>query len=187
MLALTVCPCSEIGSLLFSTHTIMIWILRPMRPFATFLEVPSSQASLYTLLHSGNEQKFSMCRYFPSRVTIKESSIAKIGSICRRVYRIFSHAYFHHRALFDLYEVRARRCDSISARNTNIRCVCTERDAFMPPLHRLCNTLQSHGRRTSDRTHWPATGGLVNGAVTSLRIMFNTSPSESALVHAILF
>jgi len=44
-------------------------------------------------------------RYFPSRITIKESSIAKIGSVCRRIYRIFSHAYFHHRALFDLFEV----------------------------------------------------------------------------------
>uniref|UniRef100_A0A7E4W065 MOB-like protein phocein n=1 Tax=Panagrellus redivivus TaxID=6233 RepID=A0A7E4W065_PANRE len=43
-------------------------------------------------------------RYFPSRVRIKESSIAKIGSICRRVYRIFSHAYFHHRQIFDSFE-----------------------------------------------------------------------------------
>ena len=36
-------------------------------------------------------------KYFPSRVSIKESSVAKLGSVCRRVYRIFSHAYFHHR------------------------------------------------------------------------------------------
>ena len=27
----------------------------------------------------------------------QESSVAKLGSVCRRVYRIFSHAYFHHR------------------------------------------------------------------------------------------
>ena len=38
-------------------------------------------------------------------VSIKETSVAKLGSVCRRVYRIFSHAYFHHRALFDEYEV----------------------------------------------------------------------------------
>ena len=44
-------------------------------------------------------------KYFPSRVSIKESSVAKLGSVCRRVYRIFSHAYFHHRSLFDEYEV----------------------------------------------------------------------------------
>ena len=39
------------------------------------------------------------------RVSIKESSVAKLGSVCRRIYRIFSHAYFHHRQLFDDYEV----------------------------------------------------------------------------------
>ena len=45
-------------------------------------------------------------KYFPSRVSIKESSVAKLGSVCRRVYRIFSHAYFHHRQIFDDFEVR---------------------------------------------------------------------------------
>jgi hypothetical protein len=38
-------------------------------------------------------------------VSIKESSVAKLGSVCRRVYRIFSHAYFHHRTIFDEFEV----------------------------------------------------------------------------------
>ncbi len=28
-----------------------------------------------------------------------------LGSVCRRVYRIFSHAYYHHRDLFDEFEV----------------------------------------------------------------------------------
>jgi len=49
-------------------------------------------------------------KYFPSRVTIKESSIAKIGSVCRRVYRIFSHAYFHHKQLFDEFEGETHLC-----------------------------------------------------------------------------
>ncbi|XP_016120967.1 MOB-like protein phocein, partial [Sinocyclocheilus grahami] len=44
-------------------------------------------------------------KYFPSRVSIKDSSVAKLGSVCRRIYRIFSHAYFHHRQIFDKYEV----------------------------------------------------------------------------------
>lgn len=39
------------------------------------------------------------------RVSIKESSVAKLGSVCRRVYRIFSHAYFHHRSIYDEFEV----------------------------------------------------------------------------------
>jgi hypothetical protein len=36
--------------------------------------------------------------------------VAKLGSICRRVYRIFSHAYFHHRAIFDSFEARTHLC-----------------------------------------------------------------------------
>uniref|UniRef100_A0A915PVD1 Uncharacterized protein n=1 Tax=Setaria digitata TaxID=48799 RepID=A0A915PVD1_9BILA len=49
-------------------------------------------------------------KYFPSRVSIKESSIAKIGSVCRRIYRIFSHAYFHHPELFEKFEAETHLC-----------------------------------------------------------------------------
>ena len=49
-------------------------------------------------------------KYFPSRVSIKESSVAKLGSVCRRVYRIFSHAYFHHRSIFDSFEAATHLC-----------------------------------------------------------------------------
>ena len=49
-------------------------------------------------------------KYFPSRVTIKESSVAKLGSVCRRVYRIFSHAFFHHRPVFDQFESETHLC-----------------------------------------------------------------------------
>ncbi|KAJ8981684.1 hypothetical protein NQ317_017305 [Molorchus minor] len=43
-------------------------------------------------------------------VSIKESSVAKLGSVCRRVYRIFSHAYFHHRSIFDEFENETCLC-----------------------------------------------------------------------------
>merc|ERR1712083_209617 len=49
-------------------------------------------------------------KYFPSRVSIKESSVAKLGSVCRRVYRIFSHAYFHHRQIFEKFESETHLC-----------------------------------------------------------------------------
>ncbi|XP_055357916.1 MOB kinase activator-like 4 [Paramacrobiotus metropolitanus] len=49
-------------------------------------------------------------KYFPSRVDIKEQSIAKLPSTCRRVYRIFSHAYFHHRPIFDSFEEKTFLC-----------------------------------------------------------------------------
>ena len=53
-------------------------------------------------------------KYFPSRVSIKESSVAKLGSVCRRVYRIFSHAYFHHRQIFDDFEVRSSNLNHLN-------------------------------------------------------------------------
>jgi len=49
-------------------------------------------------------------KYFPSRVSIRESSLGKLGSVCRRVYRIFSHAYFHHKTLFDDFETSSHLC-----------------------------------------------------------------------------
>lgn len=47
---------------------------------------------------------------FIDRVSIKESSVTKLGSVCRRVYRIFSHAYFHHRRIFDEFEAETYLC-----------------------------------------------------------------------------
>lgn len=44
------------------------------------------------------------------RVSIKEASVGKLGSVCRRVYRIFSHAYFHHRRIFDDFEAETYLC-----------------------------------------------------------------------------
>lgn len=53
-------------------------------------------------------------KYFPSRVTIKESSLAKLGSVCRRLYRIFSHAYYHHHQVFDEFERESHLCKRFS-------------------------------------------------------------------------
>jgi len=47
---------------------------------------------------------------FVFRVSIRESSLGKLGSVCRRVYRIFSHAYFHHKTLFDEFEAESHLC-----------------------------------------------------------------------------
>lgn len=55
---------------------------------------------------------YELIRYlnFCCRISIKESSVAKLGSVCRRVYRIFSHAYFHHRTIFDEFENETFLC-----------------------------------------------------------------------------
>ena len=51
----------------------------------------------------------------PIRVNIKDSSVQKLASVCRRIYRIFSHAYFHHRPIYDEFEVaNLNHCHLIS-------------------------------------------------------------------------
>ncbi|KAF9436374.1 hypothetical protein BGZ76_004165 [Entomortierella beljakovae] len=41
---------------------------------------------------------------FPSRISVPEGSVKNFQSIARRLYRIFAHAYFHHRDIFDSFE-----------------------------------------------------------------------------------
>ena len=65
----------------------------------------------YTLhtLH-GAASLLNSNKHFPSRVSIKENSVQRLSSVARRVYRIFSHAYFHHRTLFDEFEGETYLC-----------------------------------------------------------------------------
>ncbi|ORZ14215.1 Mob1/phocein [Absidia repens] len=43
-------------------------------------------------------------KYFPSRISVPEPSLKHFQSIARRLYRIFAHAYFHHREIYELFE-----------------------------------------------------------------------------------
>ncbi|KAI9357067.1 Mob1/phocein [Zopfochytrium polystomum] len=47
-------------------------------------------------------------KYFPSRISILDSSMKHFQSIARRLYRIFAHAWFHHRDKFDEFENESR-------------------------------------------------------------------------------
>ncbi|KAM7537672.1 hypothetical protein Aperf_G00000060364 [Anoplocephala perfoliata] len=71
-------------------------------------ECPAINYTRHTL--DGAACLLNSSKYFPSRVTIRESSLAKLSSVCRRVYRIFSHAYYHHRSLFDQFEAETALC-----------------------------------------------------------------------------
>ena len=44
-------------------------------------------------------------KYFPSRMAIPNSSLKHFQSIARRLYRIFAHAWWHHRDVFEEFEV----------------------------------------------------------------------------------
>ena len=71
-------------------------------------ECPALDYTLHTL--HGASSLLNSNKHFPSRVSIKENSVQKLSSIARRVYRIFSHAYFHHRELFDDFEESTYLC-----------------------------------------------------------------------------
>jgi len=60
----------------------------------------SSKPCTHSFLSAYPDWVLYLCRN-----SIKDSSVQKLGSVCRRVYRIFSHAYFHHRPMFDEFEV----------------------------------------------------------------------------------
>ena len=47
---------------------------------------------------------------YPSRTSIKDTSIQKLGNICRRVYRLFAHAYYQHKKVYEEFESRTRLC-----------------------------------------------------------------------------
>ncbi|CAJ0952745.1 unnamed protein product, partial [Mesorhabditis belari] len=65
-------------------------------------------------------------KYFPSRINIKESSISKLGSVCRRIYRIFSHAYFHHKPLFEKFEAETALCKRFTVYVTRYNLIAKE-------------------------------------------------------------
>ncbi|KAJ6222739.1 hypothetical protein RDWZM_001284 [Blomia tropicalis] len=75
-------------------------------------ECPAIDYTRHTL--DGAAALLNSNKYFPSRVTIKESSVAKLGSVCRRVYRIFSHAYYHHKTIYDEFEAIHYLCKRFS-------------------------------------------------------------------------
>lgn len=75
-------------------------------------ECPAIDYTRHTL--DGAAALLNSNKYFPSRVTIKESSVAKLASVCRRVYRIFSHAYYHHKPIYDWFESATSLCKRFS-------------------------------------------------------------------------
>eukprot|EP01083_Nonionella_stella_P291465 991778_1 len=56
-----------------------------------------------------NNKEYNVCS--PNYNKIPEKKAKKdIGDLCRRVYRIFAHAFFHHQQLFDHYESKHLLC-----------------------------------------------------------------------------
>ncbi|KAI9304644.1 Mob1/phocein [Cunninghamella echinulata] len=69
---------------------------------------PSTQTcpAIDYIIHTldGATNLLNNSKYFPSRISIPEPSLKHFQSIARRLYRIFAHAYFHHREIYEFYE-----------------------------------------------------------------------------------
>lgn len=52
------------------------------------------------------------------RISVPEPSLKHFQSIARRLYRIFAHAYFHHREIYESFEVSIQ-CDMVLSYFTN--------------------------------------------------------------------
>jgi len=99
-------------------------------------------------------------KYFPSRVSIKESSVAKLGSVCRRVYRIFSHAYFHHRQIFEKFESDTHLCRRFTVFVTKYK-LMTRDNLIVPILEDELDNATSPASTTS--TVVASTAGVTSG------------------------
>eukprot|EP00123_Amoebidium_parasiticum_P017294 comp23790_c0_seq1/m.41299 comp23790_c0_seq1/g.41299 ORF comp23790_c0_seq1/g.41299 comp23790_c0_seq1/m.41299 type:complete len:204 (-) comp23790_c0_seq1:556-1167(-) len=53
---------------------------------------------------------FNNPKQFPSRVAIPAASVKHFSAVTRRLYRIFAHAYFHHREIYDNFESETSLC-----------------------------------------------------------------------------
>ena len=49
-------------------------------------------------------------KHFTSRVSIPPTSIKFLMSIVRRLYRLFTHTYYHHREVFKEFEKKSHLC-----------------------------------------------------------------------------
>ncbi|CAO3645675.1 unnamed protein product [Cunninghamella blakesleeana] len=69
---------------------------------------PSTQScpAIDYIIHTlnGATNLLNNSKYFPSRISVPEPSLKHFQSIARRLYRIFAHAYFHHREIYEFYE-----------------------------------------------------------------------------------
>ncbi|KAI3656574.1 hypothetical protein MP638_001222 [Amoeboaphelidium occidentale] len=67
---------------------------------------PTNCSAIDYIVHTldGATALLNSNKYFPSRVSIPNTSLKHFQSIARRLYRVFAHAWFHHRQVFDLYE-----------------------------------------------------------------------------------
>ncbi|KAJ9072272.1 hypothetical protein DSO57_1029281 [Entomophthora muscae] len=67
---------------------------------------PQGCCAIDYIVHTldGATSLLNSAKYFPSRISVPNSSIKHFLSISRRLYRIFAHTWYHHKEIFDEFE-----------------------------------------------------------------------------------
>jgi len=86
---------------------------------------PKECCAIDYIIHTldGTAALLNSDKWFPSRVSIPEASVKCFQSIARRLYRIFSHAYFHHKELFDQIENEQHLCERFVRFSNNFKLI----------------------------------------------------------------
>ena len=113
---------------------------------------PKDCSALDYTLHTlhGAASLLNSNKFFPSRVSIRENSVQKLSSIARRIYRIFSHAYYHHRELFDKFEEDTCLCLRFTNYVTKYE-LMTE-DNLIVPIHETASQDEGGAVNTDKET-----------------------------------
>lgn len=96
-------------------------------------------STIQSIFQAGNNGSTNFWIYYwillLRRISIPEPSLKHFQSIARRLYRIFAHAYFHHREIYQSFEVRllwlqVLYCTLLTTRrlpewNLALRTICT--------------------------------------------------------------
>eukprot|EP00762_Andalucia_godoyi_P000272 ANDGO_03125.mRNA.1 MOB kinase activator-like 4 len=77
----------------------------------------------------------SSSRNFPSRVSIPKASVKQYSSLARRLYRLFAHAYYHHRETFEELEAETGLCAKFTAFAQTFKLVAD--DLLIVPVNAL--------------------------------------------------
>ncbi|KAI3385433.1 hypothetical protein SNEBB_010261 [Seison nebaliae] len=85
-------------------------------------------------------------KYFPSKIHMKNSSINRLSSIARRLYRIFAHTYYHHRRQFDDFEQLTHLCERFT-KFILLYSVVPHDVLIIPLFHQIQDNYSMNGER----------------------------------------
>ncbi|CAF3666449.1 unnamed protein product [Rotaria sp. Silwood1] len=137
-------------------------------------ECPAIDYTRHTL--DGAASLLNSNKYFPSRISIKETSIAKLGSVCRRIYRIFSHAYYHHRPIYDEFEGRTHLCRRFTV--FALRYGLIPKDNLIVPIHGVNQDITTIMQQQTSPIKTNSNPSLKNGDSPPSPIVHSTGGTE---------